>query len=76
MRFYSGYPRDVRQYLDPKLLHLGHAAKAFALRDTPAALARRTKSDPKLKKERPVNRLTVHDEEERKRPGYDGLKKS
>lgn len=74
VRFYSGYPRDVRQYLDPKLLHLGHAAKAFALRDTPAALARRTKSDPKLKKERPVNRLTVHDEEERKRPGFPKVK--
>lgn len=69
VRFYSGYPRDVRMWLDARQLHLGHAAKAFALRDTPAALARRAKSDPNFKKERPSNRLTIHDEEEKKRPG-------
>lgn len=69
VRFYSGYPREIRQWLDAKQLHLGHAAKAFALRETPAALARRAKSDTNLKKERPSNRLTVHEDEERKRPG-------
>lgn len=70
MRFYSGYPREVRQWLDARQLHLGHAAKAFALRDTPAALARRAKADPNLKKEKPTNRLTVHEEEQKKRPGF------
>ncbi|XP_053601512.1 probable ATP-dependent RNA helicase DDX31 [Plodia interpunctella] len=70
VRFYSGYPREVKQWLDARQLHLGHAAKAFALRDTPAALARRAKADPNLKKEKPVNRLTVRDEEEKKRPGF------
>ncbi|XP_013183316.2 probable ATP-dependent RNA helicase CG8611 [Amyelois transitella] len=70
VRFYSGYPREVKQWLDARQLHLGHAAKAFALRDTPAALARRAKADPNLKKEKPVNRLTVREEEERKRPGF------
>lgn len=74
VRFYSGYPRDVREFLDAKQLHLGHAAKAFALRDTPAALAKRAKYDPDLKRERPVNKLTVHDEEERKRPGFPKVK--
>lgn len=70
VRFYSGYPREVRPYLDAKQLHLGHAAKAFALRETPAALVRRAKGNPGLKQERPSNRLTVHEEEEKKRPGW------
>ncbi|KAJ0181034.1 hypothetical protein K1T71_003119 [Dendrolimus kikuchii] len=74
VRFYSGYPREVRQWLDAKQLHLGHAAKAFALRETPAALARRAKSDPSMKKERTVNRLTVHEDEELKRPGFPKVK--
>ncbi|XP_049888023.1 probable ATP-dependent RNA helicase CG8611 isoform X2 [Pectinophora gossypiella] len=74
VRFYSGYPRDVRPYLDSKQLHLGHAAKAFALRDTPAALARRAKTDTGLKKDKPSNRLTMREEEEKKRPGFAKLK--
>ncbi|XP_069354076.1 ATP-dependent DNA helicase DDX31-like isoform X2 [Maniola hyperantus] len=74
VRFYSGYPREVRPWLDARLLHLGHAAKAFALRETPGALARRARSDPKMQKERPTNRLTIHDEEEKKRPGFPKMK--
>ncbi|CAB3255495.1 unnamed protein product [Arctia plantaginis] len=74
VRFYAGYPRDVREYLDSKKLHLGHAAKAFALRDAPATLARRVKSNPTNKKDRPSNRLTVHEDEEKKRPGFAKLK--
>ncbi|XP_037300448.1 probable ATP-dependent RNA helicase CG8611 isoform X2 [Manduca sexta] len=74
VRFYSGYPREVRQWLDAKQLHLGHAAKSFALRDTPAALARRSKSDPQLKKEKPTNRLSVPDEVDKKRPGFGKVK--
>ncbi|XP_045760324.1 probable ATP-dependent RNA helicase CG8611 [Maniola jurtina] len=74
VRFYSGYPREVRMWLDARLLHLGHAAKAFALRETPGALARRARSDPKMEKERPTNRLTIHDEEDKKRPGFPKMK--
>ncbi|XP_013167130.1 PREDICTED: probable ATP-dependent RNA helicase CG8611 isoform X2 [Papilio xuthus] len=74
VRSYSGYPREVRMWLDARQLHLGHAAKAFALRETPAALARRAKSDPNFKKERPVNRLTIHEEEQKKRPGFPKMK--
>ncbi|XP_041974020.1 probable ATP-dependent RNA helicase CG8611 [Aricia agestis] len=76
VRFYSGYPREVREMLDARKLHLGHAAKAFALRETPAALAKRARSDPKLKKEKPVNRLTVREEDEKKRPGFPKMKVS
>ncbi|XP_026725815.1 probable ATP-dependent RNA helicase CG8611 [Trichoplusia ni] len=73
VRFYSGYPRDVKEYLDAKQLHLGHAAKAFALRDAPATLARRVKSNPS-NKEKPSNRLTIHKDEEKKRPGFEKAK--
>ncbi|KAJ8734641.1 hypothetical protein PYW08_013891 [Mythimna loreyi] len=69
VRFYAGYPRDVKEYLDSRQLHLGHAAKAFALRDAPATLARRVKSNP-VNKDKPSNRLTVHADEEKKRPGF------
>ncbi|XP_052737119.1 probable ATP-dependent RNA helicase CG8611 [Bicyclus anynana] len=74
VRFYSGCPREAREWMDARQLHLGHAAKAFALRETPAAVARRARSDPKLQKDRPNNRLTVHDEEEKKRPGFPKMK--
>ncbi|XP_050459309.1 probable ATP-dependent RNA helicase CG8611 [Cataglyphis hispanica] len=35
MRFYSSYPRDMREIFNRKELHLGHYAKSFALRDPP-----------------------------------------
>ncbi|KAG5342567.1 Y8611 helicase, partial [Acromyrmex charruanus] len=35
MRFYSSYPRDMREIFNRKALHLGHYAKSFALRDPP-----------------------------------------
>ncbi|GBP56535.1 Probable ATP-dependent RNA helicase CG8611 [Eumeta japonica] len=74
VRFYSAYPREVRCWLDAKQLHLGHAAKAFALRDPPAALARRATRDPCFKRERPQNKLSVHDDEEKRRPGFPRVK--
>nr|XP_012145809.1 PREDICTED: probable ATP-dependent RNA helicase CG8611 [Megachile rotundata] len=35
IRFYSGYPRDMREIFNRKNVHLGHFAKSFALRQTP-----------------------------------------
>ena len=35
IRFYSSYPRDVREIFNRRDLHLGHYAKSFALRETP-----------------------------------------
>ncbi|XP_014476657.1 PREDICTED: probable ATP-dependent RNA helicase DDX31 [Dinoponera quadriceps] len=35
VRFYSSYPRDMREIFNRKELHLGHYAKSFALRDPP-----------------------------------------
>lgn len=35
IRFYSSYPRDMRQIFNRRDLHLGHYAKSFALRETP-----------------------------------------
>ena len=35
IRFYSSYPRDMREIFDRRTVHLGHYAKSFALRETP-----------------------------------------
>ncbi|KAK0180008.1 hypothetical protein PV327_005695 [Microctonus hyperodae] len=35
VRFYSTYPRDMREIFNRRDLHLGHYAKSFALRDPP-----------------------------------------
>lgn len=35
IRFYSTYPRDMREVFNRKELHLGHYAKSFALRESP-----------------------------------------
>ncbi|EZA50827.1 probable ATP-dependent RNA helicase CG8611 [Ooceraea biroi] len=39
IRFYSSYPRDMREVFDRKELHLGHYAKSFALREPPQRIA-------------------------------------
>ncbi|KOC66056.1 putative ATP-dependent RNA helicase [Habropoda laboriosa] len=35
IRFYSSYPRDMKEIFNRKEAHLGHYAKSFALRETP-----------------------------------------
>ena len=35
IRFYSSYPRDMREIFNRRNVHLGHFAKSFALRETP-----------------------------------------
>ncbi|XP_017886189.1 probable ATP-dependent RNA helicase CG8611 [Ceratina calcarata] len=35
IRFYSSYPRDMREIFNRRTAHLGHYAKSFALRETP-----------------------------------------
>ncbi|KAL0113247.1 hypothetical protein PUN28_012416 [Cardiocondyla obscurior] len=39
VRFYSSYPRDMREIFNRKDLHLGHYAKSFALRDPPQRIS-------------------------------------
>lgn len=39
MRAYATHPSDEKHIFHIKHLHLGHLAKAFALRDTPASVA-------------------------------------
>lgn len=48
LRFYSTYPREARAAFDRRVLHVGHMARALALRDAPKKIA---KSAP-----RPTNR--------------------
>ena len=38
VRSYAAIPKEYREYFCFKLLHLGHYAKSFALRETPAVL--------------------------------------
>ncbi|XP_078044649.1 ATP-dependent DNA helicase DDX31 [Augochlora pura] len=53
VRFYSSYPREMREAFNRKDLHLGHYAKSFALRETPQRIGgidrklREKESDPK-----------------------------
>lgn len=60
VRFYSSYPRDMRQIFDRKQLHLGHFAKSFALRDPPrriAGLGRTLRENEEVKRQH-NNRLS------------------
>lgn len=62
IRFYSSYPRDMRQIFNRRDLHLGHYAKSFALRETPqriGGIGRRLHEKERAKKEQlNNNRLT------------------
>ena len=39
VRAYSTHPAEEKRFFHPKSLHLGHLAKAFALREAPSSLA-------------------------------------
>ncbi|XP_053596514.1 probable ATP-dependent RNA helicase CG8611 [Microplitis demolitor] len=60
MRFYTSYPRDMRDIFDRKTLHLGHYAKSFALRDPPQRIGSVNKQFREKNPEKPVhnNRLS------------------
>jgi ATP-dependent RNA helicase DDX31/DBP7 len=47
VRAYSTHPAEEKQFFHPKSLHLGHLAKAFALREAPSALSASTASATK-----------------------------
>lgn len=52
VRAYSTHPLEERRFFAVKALHLGHLAKAFALREAPGAITAAPKKS-KSKKERP-----------------------
>ncbi|XP_018355546.1 PREDICTED: probable ATP-dependent RNA helicase DDX31, partial [Trachymyrmex septentrionalis] len=60
MRFYSSYPRDMREIFNRKVLHLGHYAKSFALRDPPQRIGGIGKKlhEKEISKPRHNNRLS------------------
>jgi ATP-dependent RNA helicase DDX31/DBP7 len=60
IRAYSTHPAEEKRFFHPKSLHLGHLAKAFALREAPSALSSAT---PKAK---PATTSTTN--KKRKRP--------
>lgn len=47
VRAYSTHPAEEKQFFHPKSLHLGHLAKAFALREAPSSLSATTASATK-----------------------------
>ncbi|KYM98271.1 PREDICTED: probable ATP-dependent RNA helicase DDX31 [Cyphomyrmex costatus] len=60
VRFYSSYPRDMREVFDRKELHLGHYAKSFALRAPPQQIGGIGKKlrEKEISKPRHNNRLS------------------
>lgn len=38
VRSYAAYPREMKEFCHPKLLHLGHVARSFALVESPSNL--------------------------------------
>lgn len=60
MRFYSSYPRDMREIFNRRTAHLGHYAKSFALRETPQRIGGIGKKlhEKDNSKQRHNNRLT------------------
>jgi ATP-dependent RNA helicase DDX31/DBP7 len=47
VRAYSTHPLEEKVFFHPKSLHLGHLAKAFALREAPSVMAGMTKASAK-----------------------------
>ncbi|XP_044595106.1 probable ATP-dependent RNA helicase CG8611 [Cotesia glomerata] len=60
VRFYTSYPRDMREIFNRQTLHLGHYAKSFALRDPPQRIGSVNKQIREKNPEKPVhnNRLS------------------
>ncbi|XP_014214251.1 probable ATP-dependent RNA helicase CG8611 [Copidosoma floridanum] len=66
VRFYSSYPREMREVFNRKDLHLGHYAKSFALRDPPQKIGGAGKAaQDKDEAPRHQNRLSNQRAEER-----------
>ncbi|CAE6416757.1 unnamed protein product [Rhizoctonia solani] len=73
MRAYATHPADEKNMFHVRNLHLGHLAKAFALRDAPGAPAKpksntksksKSKSEPKSKRKRGNNSSDSEEEAE------------
>ncbi|CAG5095429.1 Similar to RH17: DEAD-box ATP-dependent RNA helicase 17 (Arabidopsis thaliana) [Cotesia congregata] len=60
VRFYTSYPREMREIFNRQTLHLGHYAKSFALRDPPQRIGSVNKQIREKNPEKPVhnNRLS------------------
>jgi ATP-dependent RNA helicase DDX31/DBP7 len=62
VRAYSTHPAEEKQFFHPKSLHLGHLAKAFALREAPSSLSATTASATKAE-----NKTALLDAQKKKR---------
>lgn len=63
MRSYSTHPLEEKRFFHIKNLHLGHLAKAFALREAPTAIAAASSSAKKKAAVRPAgSKWEQHDD--------------
>jgi Domain of unknown function (DUF4217) len=58
IRFYSTFPKNMREFFNLKKAHMGHYAKSLALQEPPTQFARKHSAP---KEARAVNRLTSKD---------------
>ena len=56
LRAYNGFPRAVKQYFNPQLLHLGHVAASFGIDATPSEVRKRLNAEKLSKEERDIGR--------------------
>jgi ATP-dependent RNA helicase DDX31/DBP7 len=76
VRAYATHPSNEKHLFHIKHLHLGHLAKAFALRDTPASVASVTaKNKTQSKKKQASLTRSLDIETKRKRRSTDAEKK-
>lgn len=64
MRAYATHPSDEKAMFHVRHLHLGHLAKAFALRDAPGSVSKSKQAKPKSKKQTKRKRGGESDDED------------
>lgn len=66
LRAYNGFPRSVKEYFNPQLLHLGHVAASFGIDATPSEVKKRLQAEKLSKEERDIGRDTTRFEKHEK----------
>ena len=72
VRYYSNFPKDLREIFNIKLAHMGHYAKCMALREPPKHFMKQYTTP---NEDTPQNRLT-EDDNKMERPSYEKLGRS
>jgi hypothetical protein len=59
IRFYTTFPKNMREYFNLKQAHMGHYAKSLGLQEPPSQFAKKHSAPREAK---PINRLTSKDQ--------------